>query len=107
MIPELLNWIGSHWGRQHDALVCENCEWEDPTDTFVGDYCPSCDQRDTLVYAVTNGELWELRYSLWRSGQRWLPQRYYRFEYDKPGGIKYVWWWGRKWHVRPWEGFLD
>lgn len=105
MIPDILNWIGSHWGRQHDSIICEQCDWEDPTDTFAGNICPSCGTSGSLVVAVENGLLWELRYLTWKSDQRWLPQRYYQFERDKLDGIKFVMWWGRKWHVRPWGGF--
>ena len=102
MIPEALNWIGSHWGRQHDAIVCEQCAWEDPTDTYEGNDCPSCGAHDSLVVAVDNGLRLELHYLLWKSNQRWWPQRYY--ELSEAGNSQFIMWRGKQWRVRPWEG---
>jgi hypothetical protein len=106
MIDSLLNWIGSHWGRQHDAIVCENCDWEDPTDTYAGNVCPECGTHGCLAIAVDNGLLWEIRYLSWKADQRWWPQRYYQLGTDDSEDSQFVMWWGRKWRVRPWEGLL-
>jgi hypothetical protein len=101
MIADLAHWIGSHWGRTDDAIVCEQCGWEDPTDTYLGDTCPECGTAGHLVVAVTNGMRWEITYLLWKSEQKWWPQRYCLLAEQSE---QYWWWLGRRWRVRPWAG---
>lgn len=110
--PYFLEWLGRTFGKgEEEYLVCAECDRR--YDNF---YQHACECGGELRVHLSASEAMVIRWRVWKSDQKWWPQKYYVWPSRQEDGTReprysYWAWWGKEWFKREdtseWWGDLD